>query len=138
MAIMTPLRVIRIPLPHSERHTRHDARCSVILPLRLTTGSGEMIPAVVLNVSSSGLLAVVDERASLILPLPRGSRVDGEFFFDELAVPQLTLEIVRVDRRSNNQLVLGCKFVNLPSQVAADIHAKISARASKGNRHKSR
>jgi hypothetical protein len=97
-----------------------------------------MIPAVVLNVSSSGLLAVVDERASLILPLPRGSYVDGEFFFDELAVPQLTLEIVRIERRSNNQLALGCKFVNLPSQVTADIRAKISARLSKDNLHKSR
>ncbi|MGE0684717.1 MAG: PilZ domain-containing protein [Candidatus Binatia bacterium] len=134
---MTPLRLVRTTLSHSERHTRHDARCSVILPLRLTTGSGEMIPAVVLNVSSSGLLAVVDERASLILPLPRGSHVDGEFFFDDLAVPQLTLEIVRSERRSNNQFALGCKFVNLSPQVAADIRVKISARLRKGDLHKS-
>jgi hypothetical protein len=97
-----------------------------------------MIPAVVLNVSSSGLLVVVDERASLTLPLPRGSSVDGEFFFDELEVPQLTLEIVRVNRRNHNQLALGCKFVNLSPQVAADIRAKINARLSKGNLHKSR
>lgn len=135
---MTPLQLVKTNLPHSERHTRRDARCSVVLPLRLTTGSGEMIPAVVLNVSPSGLLAVVDERASLTLPLPRGAQVDGEFFFDELEVSQLTLEIVRIERRRNHQLVLGCKFVNLTPQIAVDIRAKVSARLSEGNPHKSR
>lgn len=121
----------------SEQRIRQDVRCSVILPLRLTTGSGEMIPAVVLNVSASGLLAIVDERASLTLPLPRGSQVEGEFFFDDLAIPQVTLEIMRIERRSNNQLAFGCKFVDLPSQIAADLRAKISAHVSKDNLHKS-
>jgi hypothetical protein len=137
-AIMAPLQFIKTTHPPSERRSRQEVRCAVVLPLRLTTGSGEMIPAVVLNVSSSGLLVVVDERASLTLPPPRGSYVDGEFFFDEIEVPQLTLEIVRVDRRSNNQLALGCKFVSLSSQIVAAIRAKIRARLSKGNLHKSR
>lgn len=136
---MIPLRVMSTSLSVAERHTRRDTRCSVVLPLRLTTGSGEMIPAVVLNVSSSGLLAIVDERASLTLPPPRGAQVDGEFFFDELEISQLTLEIVRIERRRNHQLVLGCKFVNLSPQIAVDIRAKVSAYLSVNNNpHKSR
>lgn len=135
---MAPLQIVKTTLPFSERRIRQDPRCSVILPLRLTTGSGEMIPAVVLNVSSSGLLAMVDERASLILPLPRGAQVDGEFFFDEIAISRLTLEIVRIERRSHKQLALGCKFVNLPAQTATDIRAKINACLRKGDGHKSR
>jgi len=97
-----------------------------------------MIPAVVLNVSPSGLLIIVDERASLTLPPPRGAYVDGEFFFDELEIPNLTLEIVRIERRNKNQLALGCKFVNLTAHTAAAIRAKVNARLNGDSPHKSR
>jgi len=133
---MSAIQFLKTSLPQTERQIRRNARCSVILPLRLTTGSGEMIPAVILNVSSSGLLLVVDERSSLTLPLPRGAYVDGEFFFDELEVPDITLEIVRIERRNKHQLALGCKFVDLAAHVAAEIHAKINARLS-SSPHKS-
>lgn len=135
---MDSLKTVKTGLSFSEQHTRRNARCSVILPLRLTTGSGEMIPAVILDVGFSGLSAIVDERASLTLPLPRGSYVDGEFFFDELEIPQLTLEVVRIKRQGNSQWILGCKFANLPAQLAAELRAKVRARLNENGSHKSR
>lgn len=135
---MTSLKLLKPALPQAERQTRREARCSVTLPLRLITGSGEMIPAVILNVSASGLLVLVDERASLVLPPPRGSFLDGEFFFEEIEVPQITLEIVRVEQRSYHQLALGCKFVDSSSDVMAAIRAKVTARLSGPAPHKSR
>ena len=133
---MDPIQLVKNSLSHTEQHTRLHARCSVVLPLRLTTGSGEIIPAVVLNVSPSGLLILVDERTSLILPPPRGTQVDSEFFFDELEVPKLTLEIIRIDQRKNHQLALGCKFVNLSPHVAAAIRAKVQKHLSASRPHK--
>ena len=125
---MEPLRILRSSSPQAERQTRRDARLSVTLPLRLTTGSGDMIPAVILNVSVSGLLVLVDERMSLLLPPPRGAQFDGEFFFDEIEVPQITLEITRIERRGKAQFVLGCKFIELPLAIGAALRAKVTAR----------
>lgn len=125
---MESLKVLRAPSPQAERHTRRDARVSATLPLRLTTGSGEMIPAVILNVSVSGLLALVDERASLLLPPPRGARFDGEFFFENIEISHVTLEIVRVDRRGVNQLALGCKFIDLSPTIGSALRTKVVTR----------
>lgn len=87
-----------------------------------------MIPTVILNVSVSGLLVLVDDRTSLLLPPPRGARFDGEFFFDEIEVPQVTLEITRAKRRGETQFVLGCKFIGLPPTIGAALRAKMTAR----------
>lgn len=125
---MESFKIVRSTFPQAERQTRRDARLSVTLPLRLMTGSGEMIPAVILNVSLSGLLVLVDERTSLLLPPPRGACFEGEFFFDDIEVPKLTLEIARVDRRGVNQLALGCKFIGLPPSTTAALRAKVAAR----------
>ncbi len=136
--LMISLEIVNPPLPRAERQTRREVRCSVTLPLRLTTGSGEIIPAVILNISASGLLLLVDERTSLTLPPPRGSFLDGELFFDEMEIPQLTLEIVRIKRQGVRQLVLGCKFVDLPPPLTAAIRAKVTAHLTKPIAHKSR
>ena len=114
-----------------EQENRREARFSVVLPLRLTTGSGEMIPAVILNVSASGLLLLVDERASLVLPPPRGARIDGEFFFDDIEVEQMTLEVTRIERRRHKQFLLGCKFINLSPDTIARIRTKVMGRFTK-------
>lgn len=127
---MTPTqkpKLVRPALAPAEQKRRGEVRCSVVLPIRLTTGSGETIPAVVLNISASGLLALVDERSSLFLPPPPGSSLNGEFFFEEIELPQFTLEVTRSTRRGKNQFVLGCRFVDLPSAVTADIRAKVLA-----------
>ena len=136
--IMSLLQSLKAPRPTTERLTRHDNRRAVVLPLRLTMGSGEMIPAVVLNISPSGLLVLVDERASLTLPPPRCAHINGELFFEELEIPIFTLEVTRIERRKNHQLILGCKFVNLPPYTIRAIRAKMSALSSKAAAHKSR
>ncbi len=118
----------RIQLTQAERQRRHEVRRRVILPLRLTTGSGEMIPAVVLNLSASGLLLLVDERSSLTLPPPRGSHLDGAFFFEDIELPQCTLEVVRIVRQGNTQFVLGCRFVDVPSTILREIRSKMTTR----------
>lgn len=125
---MESLKILKSAPPQAERQTRRDARLSVTLPLRITTGSGDMIPAVVLNVSVSGLSILVDERTSLLLPPPRGSRFDSEFFFEEIEIPQITLEITRAERRGKTQFILGCKFIELPAAIAAALRAKVTAR----------
>ena len=117
-----------IQLSQAERQKRHETRRRVILPLRLTTGSGEMIPAVVLNMSASGLLLLVDERFSLTLPPPRGSYLDGALFFEDIELPQFTLEIIRTVRQGEKQFVLGCRFVDVPSSVLAEIRLKMITR----------
>ena len=38
---------------------RKEVRCTTDLPLRLTSGSGEIIPAVIRNLSAGGLLCLV-------------------------------------------------------------------------------
>ena len=135
---MSLIRVVKAPRSTAERFTRHDNRRTVVLPLRLTMGSGEMIPAVVLDISPSGLLVLVDERASLTLPPPRGAHINGELFFEELAIPVFTLEVARIEREKEHQLILGCKFVNLPPYTIRAIRAKVSAPTNKATTHKLR
>ncbi len=125
---MESLKILKSAPPQAERQTRRDARLSVTLPLRLTTGSGDMIPAVVLNVSVSGLSILVDERTSLLLPPPRGTQFDSEFFFEEIEIPQITLEITRAERRGKTQFILGCKFIELSPAIGAALRAKVTAR----------
>jgi hypothetical protein len=122
----------------AEQQKRHEVRRRVILPLRLTTGSGDMIPAVVLNVSASGLLLLVDERSSLTLPPPRGSYLNGAFFFEEIELPQFTLEVMRIIRQDEKQFVLGCRFVDVPSSILAEIRSKMTIRLNRELSHKSR
>ena len=135
---MSSLEVTRASLSQADREKRREARFSTVLPLRLTTGSGEMIPAVILNVSASGLLLLVDERASLVLPPPRGAHLDGEFFFEDIEVQQMTLEVTRVELRRHKQFLLGCKFVNLPPDIIAGIRTKIIELLAKSTSYKLR
>lgn len=120
-------KLVRPSVTLAEQKRRREVRCSVVLPIRLTTGSGEIIPAVVLNISASGMLALVDERSSPFLPPPPGASFFGEFFFDDIELPQFTLEVTRSTRRGKNQFVLGCRFVDVPAAAVADIRAKVLA-----------
>ena len=110
------------------RQTRREARLTITLPLRLTTGFGEMIPAVIVDLSASGLSALADVRSSPLLPPPRGARFEGEFFLDEIEVRQAILEIVQVEERGNHLIALGCTFVHHSPQTPTLIRAKIAAR----------
>jgi hypothetical protein len=83
---------------------------------------------VILDLSASGLSALVDARSSPLLPPPRGSRFEGEFFLDEIEVRQAILEIVRIEEQDNHLIVLGCTFVDAPPQIPTLIRAKIAVR----------
>ncbi len=138
---MTPTpepKLVRSSLAPAEQKRRREVRCSVALPIRLTTGSGETIPAVVLNISGSGILVLVDERSSPFLPPPPGSSLNGEFFFEEIELPHFTLEVIRSARRGKNQFVLGCRFVDVPPAALADIRTTVLASLSIEAAHNSR
>lgn len=120
--------------PEVANDRRREARCLTDLPLRLTSGSGETFPAVMRNVSASGLLATADDRFSLLLPPPNGMRFDGEFFFDDVEVRDLLLEVIRVEREGRHRLSLGCEFVQPPADLATQIRSKVMARVGTGKR----
>lgn len=112
--------------PQALTEKRHEARCSTHLPLRLTSGSGEVIPAVVENVSASGLFATADMRFSLLLPPPTGARFEVEFFLDDVEARQLLLEIVRVEKYDEYVIGLGCQFVQPPATWTAHLRAAVA------------
>src|SRR5262249_13557132 len=111
---------------------RKESRWTTALPLRLISGHGEMIPAVILNVSASGLLALVDIRSSPLLPPPQGSRFVGEFFLDDVEVRHAVLEIVRIEARGAPLIALGCCFVHAPPSISATLRARIATRLASG------
>ncbi len=110
---------------------RTGPRWTTTQPLRLTTGSGEAIPAVLLNVSASGLLALVDARFSPWLPPPCGTRINGDFFLDEIEIKQGVLEVVRTEKQTTDHILLGCTFIDMPSHIARAIRDKVSAHAAR-------
>jgi len=69
---MAPLKVLPDNPPEALRRTRREPRSAMLLPMLLTSGSGEKVPAVLLNLSASGLLVLVDVRFSPVLPPPPG------------------------------------------------------------------
>ena len=104
---------------------RIEPRWTTIQPLRLRTGSGEEIPAVLLNVSASGLVALVNARFSPWLPPPCGARINGDFFLDEIEIKQGVLEVVRTEQRTTDQILLGCTFIDMPCDIARAIRHKV-------------
>jgi hypothetical protein len=131
-------KLVKPSLAPAEQKKRREVRCAVTLPIRLTTGSGETIPAVVLNISASGILALVDERSSPFLPPPPGSSLNAELFFEEIELPQFTLEVIRSARRGERQFVLGCRFVDVSFSTLTEIRAKVTAHLSIESSHNSR
>lgn len=107
---------------------RKEPRCVTNLPLRLTSGSGETIPAVICNLSAGGLLATADVRFSLLLPPPNGARFDGEFFLDDVEVRNVLLEVVRINKQNQHLIDIGCQFVQPPPTLAANIRSRVGSR----------
>jgi hypothetical protein len=96
-----------------------------------------MIPAVILNLSASGLLALVDIRSSPLMPPPQGSRFLGEFFLEDIELRHAVLEIVRIEDRGGFLIALGCRFVYPPPLISTTLRAKVVARLASAG-HKSR
>lgn len=131
---MAPLKILPADLPEAVRQTRRESRWDTVLPLSLITGSGEIIPAVIINLSASGLLALVDVRFSPLLPPPRGARFEIEFFLDDVEIRHAVVEVLRLEKRGDTLIALGCQFVHIPSEISSALRAKITARLSAGHR----
>jgi hypothetical protein len=125
---MAVIQILPDDMPDAIRQRRREARWATALPMRLISGSGESIPAVLRDVSASGILALVDARFSPLLPPPRGSCFEAEFYIDEILVPRVLLEIVRVDTRGEGLIALRCCMVDPPPDLAALLRAKVASR----------
>jgi hypothetical protein len=123
------------PLPPGVVNDRRkEVRCVANLPLRLTSGSGETIPAVICNLSAGGLLATADVRFSLLLPPPNGARFEGEFFLDDVEARNVLLEVVRINKQNQHLIDIGCQFVQPPPALIASIRALVCSRRAPARR----
>ncbi|HEV8715221.1 MAG TPA: PilZ domain-containing protein [Candidatus Binatia bacterium] len=135
---MAYLKVLPDNPPEAIRRRRRELRSAVVLPMFLTSGSGEKIPAVLVNISASGLLALVDVRFSPVLPLPPGARIEGDFFLDDIEIHRTLLEVVRVENHDTYLVGLSCAFVQPPAEMSAKIRAKVTSHLAAGRRQSGR
>jgi hypothetical protein len=109
-----------------------EERVEVSLPARLVRSvagmSDEVIPALVSNVSASGIQVVTDQRFSLSLPPFLGARFTVEFFFDAIEIRHVGVEIVRSEKHQGHRVLLGCKFVSLPTPARLALRAAVASR----------
>jgi len=117
--------------------TRED-RLELSIPARLMRSSAgipdEVIPVTITNVSASGIQLVTDRRFSTALPPYLGARFTIEFFLDALEIRHVAVEIVRSEKRQGYQVLLGCKFVSLPTQARLALRAAVSAQIAASGR----
>lgn len=117
--------------PQSEVPMRKEERIETSLPVcltaQLTTQSGDSIPATLVNLSASGLLAVADVRFSAGLPPQPGTMLKIAFFFDEVEVRRADLKVERLEERSQYTIALGCSFCALADEIRTMLRHKIAA-----------
>jgi hypothetical protein len=115
-----------------EQVKTREERVEVSLPARLMRAvvgmSDEVIPALITNVSASGIQIVTDQRFSLSLPPFLGARFTVEFFFDAIEIRHVGVEIVRSEKRQGHRVLLGCKFVGLPTAARLALRAAVASR----------
>ena len=119
--------VVPVELPDALRYQRSEARMAISLPARLTALSGEVIPALLADLSPTGVMLVVDRRFSPLLPPPLGTSVWIEFYLDEVEVAGATIRLRSVKDRGRFQLELGCSFVDLSDRARTTIRSKVAA-----------
>jgi hypothetical protein len=111
--------------------TRED-RLELAIPARLIRASAgipdEVIPVTVTNISASGMQLTTDRRFSTALPPYLGARFTIELFLDAIEIRHVTIEVVRSENRRGYCILLGCKFVHLPTQARLGLRAAVSAR----------
>lgn len=113
---------------------RREERLGIALPLKLIhlrpDAVDEVIPGVLIDLSASGMQILTDQRFSLLLPPTRKTRFEVEFFLDELEIRQVPIQVLRIKQQKNYQLILGCKFIDLPAAARLALRAEISKRLS--------
>ncbi|MGE0826894.1 MAG: PilZ domain-containing protein [Candidatus Binatia bacterium] len=130
--------VIDDELLDSDTVKTREERLEVLLPVRLIRssigGPTEVIPAVLVNVSASGVQILTDQRFSLFLPPFLGARFAVEFFIGEIEIRHVVVEIVRSEKRDPYRIVLGGKFVNLPSEARLSLRSAVASQARTARR----
>lgn len=125
-------------LPSDLSSLRREERLDIALPVRLISSRpkavDEIIPGILIDLSASGFQIFTDRRFSLLLPPTPNTRLEIEFFLDELEVRQVPIQVVRVKQLENYQLMLGCKFVNLPTAARLALRAEVCKRVSNRRR----
>jgi hypothetical protein len=121
-------------LPFDLSSFRREERLDIVFPVRLLYSVpneiDEIIPGILLDLSASGIQVLTDQRFSLLLPPPLHSRLEVEFFLDELEIRQLPVQIARVKKLKNHQLMVGCKFIDLPTATRLAVRAEVAKRLS--------
>ena len=116
---------------------RREERAEVTLPvqltLRLTAESGENIPAMLVNVSASGILALADVRFSLFLPPHLDTIFKIAFFLEEIEVREVKVRVERIAQHGPYTVELGCSFCDLPDETRTMLRHKIAAQSVKPN-----
>jgi hypothetical protein len=115
-----------IELRQQANERRRRPRWSSMVPLCLTTSKGEIIPGLIVNLSTSGLLALVNPRFSTALLFPCGLRFTARFFVEESEIC-VKLDVVRVERHGPQLIALGCRFVRIPQQIYDATSARVAA-----------
>jgi len=117
-------------LTEAEQRARHEARVGLALPALIKGGHGHIAPAVVLDISATGMRVLVDERSSPGLPVPPGARLRCEFYFGPVEIRDVEVLVTRVDEIGAGQLELGCAFERLPATMRAELRREVARRAS--------
>jgi hypothetical protein len=116
---------------------RREERLGIALPLKLIhprpKAVDEVIPGVLIDLSASGMQILTDQRFSLLLPPTRNTRLEVEFFLDELEIRQVPIQVLRVHSQKNYLLVLGCKFIDLPASARLALRAEVAKRLAKSH-----
>lgn len=119
--------VVAVELPDALRYQRSEARMETSLPARLTALSGETIPALLADLSPTGVMVLVDRRFSPLLPVPLGTSLWIEFYLDEIEVAGAVIRVRGSKERGRFQLELGCSFVDLSDRARTTIRSKVAA-----------
>jgi PilZ domain len=132
---VTPSAPISVNTPPSYLSSlRREERLETALPARLifprVNTADETIPSILLDLSASGCQLLTDQRFSLLLPPTSATRLVIEFFFDELEIHQVPIQVAWSRKVGNYQLFLGCKFVDLPTAARLALRSEIAKRNS--------
>lgn len=115
----------------SHREERVEVALPVRLTLQLTAECGESIPAMLVNVSASGIRVLTDVRFSPLLSLHLGTIFKIAFFFEEIEVREVKIRAERITRSGPYAVELGCSFCDLPDETRTMLRHKISAQLAK-------
>jgi hypothetical protein len=94
----------------------------------------ETIPGILLDLSASGCQVLTDQRFSLLLPPTPTSRLAIEFFLDGLEIRQVPIQVIWIKKMGSYKLLLGCKFLDLPTAARLALRADVAKRLSGSRR----